>query len=175
MQPDKKLIEQINDFCRANNMRVSEFALLCGLTAQTVNRVLSGGNVRLSSVLLIERTLGKSPEECSKIIAEATTKNRHTLRAKHAEYYRRNRDAICKYQRDYDKRCRREHPEQAREKDRRRRENNREYIRAYNREYQQKRRARLKAQAAINGDPAGASVTPEYNGSEAPARTASDD
>lgn len=175
MQPDEKLIEQINNFCRANNMRVSEFALLCGLTAQTINRVLSGGNVRLSSVLLIERTLGKSPEECDKIIAEMTTRNRHMLMAKHADYYRRNRDAIRKYQRDYYKRWQREHPEQAREKARRRRENNREYIRAYNREYQRKRRARLKAQAAINGDPAGASVKLERNDSEAPARTASDD
>ena len=149
---DKDLIDRMRQFRADRGMNKSTFASLCGLSPQTIDRIETGKPLRISSLVLIERTLGLSEEECNRLIIECTARQRKLYRITHAEYYKRNREAILEYQRQYyrdtaDKRAkdRAENPELFRYKEAQRREQRREQLRTYNREYQRKRRQRLKA------------------------------
>lgn len=171
MIAEKELVERISAYRREHNLSVSEFAILCGLTRQTISHVEAGKNIRLSTRILIEQALGISADDCNKLIAQYTSRSRRLNRAAYADYYQRNRDRIRAYQRQYLRDDRARNPEKYREIDRMKRERYRDRIRAYNTEYQRQRRARLKATA----DQCEASAKLESNGSAAPVPSISDD
>lgn len=174
---DKELVDRMRQFRAEHGMNKTTFASLCGLSPQTIDRIENGLPLRISSLVLIERTLGLSEEECSRLIIECTARQRKSYRITHAEYYKRNRDAILEYQRQYyrdtaEKRAkdRAENPEKYREKEKGKRERRGDKLREYNREYQRERRRRLKANAH-----GATSEALENNAPAAPVPTTTDD
>lgn len=114
-------------------------------------------------------------DDCKQLVNEYTIKQKKNYAKAHAEYYKRNKDAMLEYQRQYyrntaEKRAqdRKDNPEKYRAQEARKREKRGDKLREYNREYQRERRRKLKAtahgaeiEAPANNEPAGPVPTKE--------------